>query len=182
MKLKAIANVCKINNTVIIFNASGGGQWISNGHAVYKLDGVRPLEAKDFLTLFDIPSDKRDAWTCETQDETSSTNLNLENDCAGESFAKLLPLSFTYLNQTYCGFTAENERSILVRHELIKPFMPFCEYTQFYVRHRQSDEKPYLVVKDGLLISGVVLPAVLPANDEAFHNALADIARAARSS
>jgi len=65
MKLKTIATIFKRNKFLRIWNAPNGSQWITNGVAVYSMEGMPELTPAILLKIFDIPEDKQADWNCE---------------------------------------------------------------------------------------------------------------------
>ncbi len=65
MKLKAIATIFKKNKFLRILDAPSGSQWITNGVAVYSMEGMPKLTPAMVLKIFDIPEDKQTEWNCE---------------------------------------------------------------------------------------------------------------------
>lgn len=67
MKLKAIATIFKRNKFLCIWNAPNGTQWITNGAAVYSMEGMPELSPATVLKIFDIPEDKQSEWNCKVE-------------------------------------------------------------------------------------------------------------------
>jgi len=52
MKLKAVAAEFKKNRRLVIYTAKSGEQWITNGYAVYRMDGFAQLPLNDYMDEF----------------------------------------------------------------------------------------------------------------------------------
>lgn len=87
MKLKKIMSLCKKINRVIIFQEWTAGrdseiihrQFISNGNAVYKVEGLPALTKETILRIFDVGEEKWDSWHCSVHDmqgKIGDLNLN----------------------------------------------------------------------------------------------------------
>lgn len=153
MKIKAIEQILKASKTIIYFN-QGKCQWIGDGSAFYPLNDLPHLTNGEFFAIFDIPEDKRSKFYFSEMplpesiniSDYDETELTLERGelafVKGGRVFEPLPSSHgvTFINQRY-----------------LKPFAD--EEYGFQLAERLSTEgKPYIVVKSGLFVIGLILP------------------------
>jgi hypothetical protein len=157
MKLKAIAAICKPYRYVTIYDTPNGEQWISNGHAAYKLGGLPRINPEELLTIFDIPKNERDKWKA-TIEPAPADLLCLTDDYSGEQETVIFPLQLGYAGEAICLFEV-GAKIQAIREILLKPLIPFGEYTRFYLRAIDDARTAFaLAVKDGLMIEALILP------------------------
>lgn len=60
MKFTDIARVAKRNKACIIMTDLDGGQWVSNGYAVYRLEGLPEMTSDDFLNLLGLTETQKE--------------------------------------------------------------------------------------------------------------------------
>lgn len=81
MKFTKIAALAKREKTAILMRDADGVQWLSIESAVYKLDGMPPLDKDTVLTVLGIQGESREKWLAAEKDGAEKL---LENDAPGE--------------------------------------------------------------------------------------------------
>lgn len=156
MKFKKIIDLCKRSETMYLYNAEDGTQWISDGYSMFPINGMTELSIDMICRMFDISDSKR---------EKMMTNHFLT-----------LPESFDFsdipISENACSiFTAElrysGKQLVAIRTSsgikfIEKSYLaPFDDedksMTELYERTMQSGET-YFAVKKGLLLRGIILP------------------------
>ncbi len=154
MKIKAIEQILKASKTIIYFNR-GSCQWIGDGSAFYPLNDLPHLTNGEFFAIFDIPEDKRSKFYFSEMPLPES--INISDYDKTERILERGELAFVKDGQVFeplpspcCGITFINQR-------YLKPFAN--EENGFQLAERISaNGKPYIVVKDGLFVIGVINP------------------------
>jgi hypothetical protein len=171
MKLKAVAAAFKKHNRFKLYTTARGEQWIDDGMAAYKLEGLPELTPDGILTMFDIPPDKRAGWDVE-QIEPPDDGIAFRDSYESEEVAEMLPLRFDYMNDVICLFTCGNDiYGVYETH--IKPFLPLDMYLTFNARYLVENGTVVLAVKTGFFINALIRPLNLFGNDrfnELFSN------------
>ena len=164
MKLKTIASLFNRNKRLIIYtdSDSGGEQWISNGHAIYRLSGLPHMTAEAMLKIFDVPEDKRTKWHCE-ESELPTSVINFEDYEHGEVETTPLRISIGVFGTGY-RFFVDGKRIHSIDDDYINPLRDDPTYLSF---HKRETVKGGFVLacKVGLELKAIILPRPLNDND-----------------
>ncbi|MDR1328953.1 MAG: hypothetical protein LBK23_05065 [Oscillospiraceae bacterium] len=174
MKIQKIASICKSNNTIVIYTGENGEQWISNGYACYRLGGLPKITGEEALVMFDISAENRGKWTA--RDLLLPTELYNFYDVDDEEYEIfMLPLRLVFNADILCFFV-DGDKLHAVNKALLAPFMPYGEYLRFYKRAARNPDSDFsLIVKNGLLVEGLILPYACWGK-ESFANAFNSLA------
>ena len=153
MKIGRIENLCKSAKRITIINdKSLRIQWIGDGCCLYPLFKLPKLTAENIFAIFDIPEDKQGKIFFDEREELPA---GLDFSDATDEEAVVTPEK--------CSIVAEGSTLIPIKCStgvmLVdkKYLAPFEEDATFYERQRAKGGS-YLVVKEGMLLAGVVLP------------------------
>lgn len=75
MKVKSLATIAKKRKNIIIFEDLYRRQWVGDGVAMYLLAGMPRVTENNILSVFDIPSVKRDEYMVENIEMPENVNF-----------------------------------------------------------------------------------------------------------
>lgn len=153
MKIQKIQQLCKSAKRIIIFNdADEGIQWISDGYCIFPLLNLPRLTEDNIYTLFDIPEDKRGKIFFEEREELPSS-ISVDTYEKGEISVK--PEQFgIYAYGQACDVFRGAEGALLVDSKYLSVF----DKDVTYFERLRVGGSPYIVAKEGMFVSGVILP------------------------
>lgn len=159
MKIKNIAAICKKNKIVTLFEryADDGEvvmQYISDGGAVYPVQGLPPLDAESILTIFDIPEKQREDWYVRTSGVP--TGINFEDIDANEKPVERDALSIVYSGKTLKPLQTRRGL-VFIESRYLSPVSDVMDVLELYERFTPSGT-PYIVAKAGFLLQAVIMP------------------------
>lgn len=164
VKLKKIISLCKKTNRVIIFQEWKTGeemrmlnrQFISDGRAVYRVDGLPPLNKEAVLRIFDVEETKWDDWHCSVVEELQNSGLNLEDHDPTEMENDTFFCPMIINGKTLRIFGLPDGTAICVDEDLFSP-LDDTDYRHYFVR-RTAGGSTYLAVKNGMELGAIILP------------------------
>ena len=157
MKFQKIQQLCKSSRRIVIISPEGGSvQWISDGYALYPLYGLPHLAGDSVFTLFDIPKDKRDKIYLDER-ECLPVHINVADCDEGEVVLYRESVELTYHGKTLIPIRG-SQGVIFLEKKYLQPFTDVKDGVNLSERSF-SDGRPYVVVKEGFLLVGVILPA-----------------------
>lgn len=160
MKLKTIATIFKRFKYLRIWYIPNGEQWITNGVAVYSMEGMPTLTPAAVLKIFDIPEDKQAEWNCEV--EPMPEDLC---EICGDYRTKKIPLEpketrVQYNGITYLLLNSENGNEIVsIDEKYIKPLYDDMEYLRYFKCNLTSGYA--VILYDALSVKAVIMPVGL---------------------
>ena len=153
MKIQKIQALCKSAKRIMIINDSKLGiQWLSDGTAIYPLFKLPRLSEENIFAMFDIPADKQGKIYYDERDRLPET-LDFGDTAEGEQLVNLEPFGITAYGRGLEVFRG-SEGAMLVDKKYLAPFDDSVAY---YERVRRGG-RPYIVAKEGMFISGIILP------------------------
>ena len=169
MQIKAIAALCKKRKVIYIATEKDGQQYIGDGAALYKINGLPALNADEVMTLFDLKAKEREKMEVIERDGVPLDISDYDPDetelddtyftfCCGERV--LLPLS-------------DANELLLVEHKYLKPISDKTEYRRYFLRKDEGGNS-YVVVKAGMIAQAAILPFEI--KDKAFINRMYELA------
>lgn len=154
MKIKSIEAMCKNEKYIHIVN-HGRNQWIAVGAALYPLYGYPELNENNVYILFDIPQDKRSSVRCQIDD---GLPFQYDYSDAAQREREIPPCSFTLNIRGGIYMPLRTSRGIAYLNNLyLSPFKDVKNGIGLFERESASGQL-YIAVKDGLLLSGIILP------------------------
>lgn len=171
MKIKAVEAICKAQKTIILME-SGGRQWISNGSALFPLYNLPHLSQENIFTMFDIPEDKRDKYYFEQRDGLPS------GLCFDDTVESEQPITRGMISIVLHGRILEPLQTsvgiLYINQRYLAPFDDAKNGIELYER-ADANGRIYIVVKDGMLLCGVILPVFLQGEDLKVLKKLAEL-------
>ena len=152
IKNKIIKLCKKAGSFTLHYDSSRQIQWLSNGFAIYPLQGCPIFDEENFFTTFDI--DVSSSLLTILPDLPKGFDFNDGNNLEVE----VTRLGLTILDESTDIVAFKTEYGI----ELFERscFSPFGDYSkndlQYFIRH--AGKTPYLVVKNGFMLIGIILP------------------------
>ena len=158
MKTKPIISLCTKSHRIELYTDAGrGAQWLSDGSALYLLDGLPNLSTEILCAMYDISNKNKDKILF--KDSPDLVEYIDHNDvCELELAAVPLNMSLKYGGDILIPF--ETELGIFyINSEYLKPFSDSrFEEMSFFLRYSRQRGFYYIAVKLGLLLEGLILP------------------------
>ena len=171
MKIKAIESICKNEKRIAIFHNPRGVQWIGAIGAMYPLYSMPELSEETVYTAFDIVEDNRGKINYTEEQELPSI-YDYSDFALGE-----VELLTSKLRIQYRGVTLLPVRTsggiVYINKVYLSPFSDSKNGVRLCER-QDKNGNTYLVVKDGMLLLGIILPYDVV--DEDFAKELSNIA------
>lgn len=173
MKFKAIASAYKADKRLVVINDPNGKQWISNGAAIYSLEGMPVMNPMSILAVFDIPEEKREEWTTREEDMNDEVAYLCENNQLFDENALEMMTAEVKWNGRTCVFLKHNNEIYSINEKYLKPLYDSLEYLRFFVKKTRDEKLSVVMCYYGLELKAIILPAKF--NDKAIEE-LYDIA------
>jgi len=157
MKISKIASAFKKNKTLCIASKPNSSeQWISNGIASYRFDGMPNLTAEHVLRMFDVGAGQISDWKCSTA-EVDAPHYNDFDE--NETEAKEIFMTVKYDGLEYRFF--ETDIGILcVNEKYLKPLYDDADYLSFALR-ANLEGTPVLAINQGFGLMALICPIVI---------------------
>lgn len=173
MKLKKIEQIIKKAKRIVVFN-SPECQWLGDGYACYPMYDLPHLSNGEFFALFDIPDSQRGNFGFSIQDLPSF--LNFKDDDQSELLLKREDYTLNIQGRTLEILPSRHGMSF-IDTKYLKPFSGAEDGFELYERI-SAGGNPYIAVKEGLFLIGIILPFDLH-NDEKLIDTLDKLKRCA---
>lgn len=170
MKLKKIEQIIKAAKHIAV-SESPECQWIGDGHSLYPIYDLPHLEQGEFFTLFDIPDSQRGKFGF-TVSDLPSDNYNFKDSDPTELLLQREDYTLNIQGRTL-EILPSRHGLTFIDTKYLKPFSGTED--GFNLAERISaDGMPYIAVKDGLFLIGIILPFDLH-DDERLIKTLKDL-------
>ncbi len=170
MKHKKIAAVCKAFGQAYLIDVPDKTgtvrQWIGTDRAAYPVSGIPYLEPENLEPLLEISSESVRIKRIDPPEEISFAHSS-DFETEAEESAISLCLGGKQLLALWDG-----TETIIIDKQLLGPIT--AEYNEAVRFYKRGSERPYIAVKAGLMLVGVILPTRLTAHE---RDALDHIAR-----
>lgn len=151
MKFKKIIALCKKNKQIRLFEGEGG-QWISDGCAMYPLFNMPKFDEENICRACDITEKQAEKMMIQYNDylpsqfDYSDTTPN-ETPCVREDaiFGNIIPITTSH------GMEFINGNYLL-------PFEDADDDMLYIFERTQENGQTYFVVKQGFALVGIILP------------------------
>ena len=161
MKVKRIGALCKASKRCYLWNelTEAGEirrQWISNGEGLWPVSGLPMLSESNLSTLFDFSPNQLKEMIVKEEALPEKLYGILYDFAEGE---EALQESFIRLRKDgteYMALTA-GSRVIWLATELLRP----CWGNQPRLVRREIEESDAIAVLDGLMLAGIIMPAIM---------------------
>ena len=161
MKFKAIAAAYKAQKSLNVLEAPNGTQWISNGAALFLMEGMPTLNADAVLNIFDVPEEKRGEWTTnEHKMNAELARMCLNNDLYPDDALAIMSPEIS-ANGTKYLFLKSPTEVFAVNEKYLKPLYDEGDYLRFFKKTTSDSKSVAILVYKGIEIKAVILPVVL---------------------
>lgn len=155
MKIKKIIKLCKDAHNLILFtDPKRNIQWLSDGHAIYPLQGCPVFDEDSFCNTYEINDKQRDKIVFRIN-EPLPDNYDFEDFDEFETDIEKLPLTVCYSSYNTVAFKTEFGIEFINREHLVA----FSDYDSkdisFCLRTTKKGH-PYFVVKNGFMLIGII--------------------------
>lgn len=157
MKIKKIIKLCKDAHTLILFaDPLRDMQWLSDGHAIYPLQGCPIFDEDSFCNTYEINDTQRKKIVFRINEELPDYYDFGDNDNL-ETVVERLPLAVSYSRYNSVALKTEHGVEFINAEHII----PFADYDSkdlsFNLRHKKLGQ-PYFAVKNGFMLIGIIEP------------------------
>lgn len=157
MKIKKIIKLCKDAHRLILFaDPIRNMQWISDGYAIYPLQGCPIFDEDSFCNTYEINDKQRDKIIFQIN-EALPEGYDFNDTDNFETDIEKLPLSVCYSSYNTVAFKTEFGIEFINREHLV----PFSDYDSkdlsFCLRITNAGHS-YFVVKNGFMLIGIIEP------------------------
>ena len=157
MKIKAIAAICRKVKGIALHHEEDR-DWVGDGYAAYILpDSLNGSTLSSLEAIFDIPPEKAETYNMSekefpegisTADDAEEEELNYDTDYrVMHNGVDMLPLQ------------APDGSTYLIKTRYLNPIND-AEVLRLSLRHT-DDGRPYIAAKDGLFLTGVIMPITI---------------------
>ncbi len=171
MKLKAIATIFKRFKYLRIWYMPDGEQWITNGAAVYSMEGMPTLTPAAVLKIFDVPEDKQEEWNCDVEPMPEELC-----EICGDYRTEKIPLEPKETRVQYNGIThlilSGGNDIVSIDEKYAKPLYDDMDYLRYFKCNLKSGYA--VILYDGLSVEAVIMPIRV---EGAFARELLEIAQ-----
>jgi len=168
MKINRIKRICKMNKSLILSTDEDGNQWIGNGAALYRVEGMPELTAGNVLSMFELnEEDVEDKWFIqeETMPSLYDTSLGEHGDHVEETL-----ITYEYEGDMITAMRIESGELIVSKDIYMSPVAD--ETTEVIVRYTEPSHLPYLIVRRGFMNIAIINPLRIRASAETFNEKL----------
>lgn len=159
MKIKSIAAICKKKKYVMLIKREDrfGNilQYVSDGGAIYSVEGLPELDKDSLLTIFDIPEKQRDKWIVTTLSDIPG-KIELDDTVANEKPVEREEISIVYSDRALKPIQT-GQGIVFIESRYLSPTSDVLDVLQLYVRYTEGGV-PYIAVKAGFLLQAVIMP------------------------
>lgn len=161
MKMNAIASICKKRKYVVLLETLNGfgeviQQYISDGSAIYPLDGMPYLTSENILTIFDIPEKQRVKWAVREQVRVPET-YNVEDIDLKERKLDRESIQIVYGSKVLRPLQTSSRGLVFIDNKYLSPMTDVLDVLELFERCTPSGEV-YIVAKAGLLLQAIIAP------------------------
>ena len=154
MKIKKIEALCKSDKRIILYDGDGV-QWIGNGCAAYPLHNMPVLDETNVFTLFDVAEKDREKYYLRSEELPVALDFNDSSDT--EVMLDRVPIDL-YISGHGVAPYVGSSGIIFVETRYLAPFIKQEGGFELYERFTKIG-KPYIAVKSGLFLVGVIMPS-----------------------
>lgn len=167
MKLQAIKKCCNDTGTYVLFNCPDGQQWISNGTAMWPVEGIT-LTEEAIPALFDITEKKREETSIRAVESTDErfqiVPIHTEAPLEEVGLVLVGGRVFRVLDSLY--------GVLMINTELEKPAQKPKTDLRYFLRAKEG-RVPLVAIYADMFVAGLVLPL----NGKAAQKVLDEMAR-----
>lgn len=160
IKIKKIVDLCVKSGAMHIYtNPDDGIQWMTDGSAIYPLEGIPVVDGNYICALYDITDKKAAKMAIETHEELPQ-GLDFSDTVEGESPANIEDMVICTDGMSYVPILTEIGQ-IFIDNKYLSPLSNIeMSDLHFYLRH-DSSGKPIIAVKQGMLLIAMIYPIIV---------------------
>lgn len=160
MKIKQLESILKAQKTIIV-SETPECQWLGDGASLYPVYNLPKLTRDNIFTMFDVAEDKRDKFYFQERPLPESYNFG----DADESEQLIERGKLTICTHGRVLEPLKTSQGIAFIN--IRYLKPFADTEAGYELYERIDTygKPYIVVKSGFILLGVIIPYDLVSKD-----------------
>lgn len=162
MLIKEIAKLCKQRKTVYL-TVREGVQWLGDGVGMYPLMNMPRLDKNTVFSVLDIPADKIKEYDYQETDFLFTHN----GDYCPDDVKLKSCLSLSGYGRAYISEAGE---ACFVNDDYIRPLKEYKGDISLYVR--ETGNGRIIAICSGLLIVGLVTPAIYPETSTLYEKLL----------
>ena len=153
MKLKKIEGIIKKSKSVAIVE-NGGAFWLGNERAMFPTY-FEHMSLDALMTMFDLDEEKRESIT-EIPSELVA-RADTGDSCSNEELLKRVPMRIVWGKPLLPLYVSDRKEIYYIDERLLEPVRDAKEGIELYLR-RDAAGKPYIAVKSGMLLIGLIEP------------------------
>ncbi len=159
MKLKKVVGLCMQTGRLCLFNHTDEDgvltQWLSDGAALYPMDGMPHLDEDTVCTVFDIPEKKQEKMMINMTGWPATLRVD---DCTSEDrMVEPMPLSINYGGHTLLPMLTRGGGITYIQKPYLGP-LEDTKDTLTYCERVDTTGQRYIAVFNGLLIAAIIYP------------------------
>lgn len=154
MKIGQIEKLCKSAKRITVTNDPAHRvQWIGDGSCLYPFFRLPKLTAESVFAIFDIPEEKQGKIFFEERDELP---VKMEATETGDDDNLIFPEAGCVVHEGRTLALFKSSTGILcIDKKYLSPFDDSVTYHEYC----RTNATPYIVVKEGLFVAGILFPA-----------------------
>lgn len=164
MKLSKAIALCKKQKHITLYNTKDM-QYISDGYGIYPLIGMPRFDKATIYSLFEIPTDDIDKYIVMTGSFPEEIDTSDTDDYEQEITEVFY--NFIHNGEEIKTVVTGKGECLFFRRKNILPYSKTPGYS-YFIRHVESNGAPYMVVKEGMLFVGAIIPVNI-INDRFIH-------------
>lgn len=158
MILNKILSFCKSRKTIHLYEGESE-QWISDGFAVYPLQGVPRFDTETICATYDIAGKKKDKIDAR-HFYNLPERLSFESSIENENVCEVNPIKVSINGVTYIQILT-SAGCEFIDGKYLAPLSDTNEDMLRIYERVATDGTTYFAIKEGLILIAVILPAVL---------------------
>ena len=155
MKFKKVESLIKKSKSAAIVDCDGA-YWIGNEQAMFPTY-FEHMDFDTLMTMFDLDEEKRESIT-----EVASgliARADTSDDCTGEKLLNRIPMRIVWGGPMLALYESLNAKEIFfIDERVLEPVADIKDGVELYLR-RDRLGKPYIAIKSGMLLVGLIEPA-----------------------
>ena len=155
MKTKKIIDLCKDSNILTIYSPPDDIQWISDGYAIFPLEGFPKVTPATLCDMYDIPESKRKKMLLR-EEYTFPAGIDFDDRSAQKEVAPI-SVALRIAGNTHIPYLSNRGVAFVDTRYLAVYDTADQDYLQLYERFEPGGIQ-YFAIKIGMILSGIILP------------------------
>lgn len=150
-----VLNTFKSNRYVqILDNKNNGEQWLNNGAAFYNIGNTE----FDAINIKPVLPNVKDEWLIESNYTSTYAELDFEDTPKlYEEPCEHMPIDIIYGGHKCIPFLLPSREVMFIDEKYLKPFKIETSGVSIFYSRKSKIYGDYLVIKDGLIIKGIIM-------------------------